>query len=116
MGIIKKYDLQCDFCENKLSDNYKQEVKEFNVIGQIMHFAKDNSWDYKKLKGIRKQKWRCPECRTKKVGEIKTVKKKQIIIRSLKIYLRVQNLKIDKKIIKYQRNTFLMNTKKRPSN
>jgi len=71
MGIIKKYDLQCDFCENKLSDNYKQEVKEFNVIGQIMHFAKDNSWDYKKLKGIRKQKWRCPECRTKKVGEIK---------------------------------------------
>jgi hypothetical protein len=68
MGIIKKYDLQCDFCENKLSDDYK-EIKEFDVRGEIIHFAKDKSWDYKKLKGIQKQKWRCPNCRAKKVGE-----------------------------------------------
>ncbi|MGD9152411.1 MAG: hypothetical protein PVG30_01970 [Gammaproteobacteria bacterium] len=78
MGIIKKYDLQCDFCENKLSDDYK-EVQEFDMIGQIMHFAKDNLWDYKKLKGIQKQKWRCPECRTKKAGEEKEEKEEEEI-------------------------------------
>lgn len=69
MGIIKRYDLQCDFCENKLSDKYKEIIKDFEVIGQIMYFAKENDWDYKKLKGIKKQKWRCPKCRKEKKGE-----------------------------------------------
>jgi hypothetical protein len=67
MGIIKRYDLECDFCQKKYSEDY--DINEFELIGQIMLVAKERDWDYKKLKGIQRQKWRCPECVKQKKGE-----------------------------------------------
>jgi hypothetical protein len=67
MGIIKKYDLECDFCKYKFSENYNTD--KFELKGHMMEEARELGWDYKKLKGIQQQKWRCPECVKQMKGE-----------------------------------------------
>ena len=68
MGIIKMYDIECDFCKVKFSEDH--DITKFHLIGDVMRTAKEEyDWDYKKLKRIQQQKWRCPKCRKEKKGE-----------------------------------------------